>query len=53
VDEAILRKLVNAFGALRDLSNQALLAYPYSMRELVAIVSHLEKFPHEVQRVFF
>ncbi len=47
VDEAVLLKLVGAFGALRSLSDQGLLAYPYSMRELVAMVTHLEKYPDE------
>lgn len=49
VDEHVLRKLVGSFGALRRLSDQGLLAYPYSMRELVGIVTHLEKYPDEVQ----
>jgi MoxR-like ATPase len=47
VSEEVLNKLVNAFGALRDLSDQGLINYPYSTRELVNIVKHLEKFPHD------
>ena len=45
VSENILTKLVSAFGSLRKLSDQGLISYPYSTRELVNIVKHLEKFP--------
>jgi hypothetical protein len=47
VSEAILSKLVAAFGSLRQLSDQGLISYPYSTRELVNIVKHLEKFPND------
>ena len=47
VSEAVLNKLVSAFGSLRHLSDQGLISYPYSTRELVNIVKHLEKFPDD------
>jgi von Willebrand factor A domain-containing protein 8 len=47
VDEKVLNKLVNAFAALRELSDQGLVSYPYSTRELVNICKHLEKFPDD------
>ncbi len=37
--------MVSAFGSLRELSDQGLISYPYSTRELVNIAKHLEKFP--------
>ncbi|XP_033322690.2 von Willebrand factor A domain-containing protein c12.2 [Megalopta genalis] len=57
VDERIILKLVKAFGELRDMADQGLVSYPYSTREVVNIVKHLEKFPQEplanvVQNVF-
>uniref|UniRef100_F6QXZ7 von Willebrand factor A domain-containing protein 8 n=1 Tax=Ciona intestinalis TaxID=7719 RepID=F6QXZ7_CIOIN len=47
VPEASLKKLVAAFGELRDLADRGLISYPYSTREVVNIVKHLEKFPKE------
>lgn len=47
VPEKILNKLVSAFGSLRQLSDQGVISYPYSTRELVNIVKHLEKFPED------
>ncbi|KAL3861823.1 hypothetical protein ACJMK2_007838 [Sinanodonta woodiana] len=47
VPEATLRKLVMAFGELRDLADQGLIAYPYSTREVVNIIKHLQKYPNE------
>ncbi|KAH8385795.1 hypothetical protein KR093_006032, partial [Drosophila rubida] len=43
----ILRKLVNAFSELRNLADEGLLNYPYSTREVVNIVKHLERYPQE------
>ncbi|GAB1605806.1 von Willebrand factor A domain-containing protein 8-like [Argonauta hians] len=43
----ILRKLVLAFGELRTLADQGLINYPYSTREVVNVIKHLQKFPHE------
>ncbi|XP_027245876.1 von Willebrand factor A domain-containing protein 8 isoform X2 [Cricetulus griseus] len=47
VPEAILQKLVAAFGELRNLADQGIINYPYSTREVVNIVKHLQKFPTE------
>lgn len=42
VPEAILEKLVLSFGELRDMADQGLIAYPYSTREVVNMVKHLQ-----------
>ncbi|KAJ8310233.1 hypothetical protein KUTeg_012098 [Tegillarca granosa] len=47
VPESTLSKLVDAFGELRNMADQGLIAYPYSTREVVNIVKHLEKYPTE------
>ncbi|XP_053521402.1 von Willebrand factor A domain-containing protein 8 isoform X1 [Artibeus jamaicensis] len=47
VPEPILQKLVAAFGELRSLADQGIINYPYSTREVVNIVRHLQKFPTE------
>lgn len=47
LSQATLSKLVSAFGQLRKLSDQGLISYPYSTREIVNIVKHLEKFPED------
>ncbi|XP_012146606.2 von Willebrand factor A domain-containing protein c12.2 isoform X1 [Megachile rotundata] len=47
VDREIILKLVKAFGELRNMADQGLVSYPYSTREVVNIVKHLEKFPQE------
>ncbi|XP_076618440.1 von Willebrand factor A domain-containing protein c12.2 isoform X2 [Colletes latitarsis] len=47
VDENVIFKLVKAFGDLRNMADQGLVSYPYSTREVVNIVKHLEKFPQE------
>uniref|UniRef100_A0A8C6AAP9 von Willebrand factor A domain-containing protein 8 n=1 Tax=Marmota marmota marmota TaxID=9994 RepID=A0A8C6AAP9_MARMA len=47
VPEPILQKLVAAFGELRNLADQGIISYPYSTREVVNIVKHLQKFPTE------
>ncbi|XP_034614310.1 von Willebrand factor A domain-containing protein 8 [Trachemys scripta elegans] len=47
VPEPILQKLVAAFGELRSLADQGIINYPYSTREVVNIVKHLQKFPIE------
>lgn len=57
VDDKIIYKLVKAFGELRSMADQGLVSYPYSTREVVNIVKHLQKFPKEslnsvVQNVF-
>lgn len=45
VPEKVLKQLVAAFGELRNMADQSLLSYPYSTREVVNIVKHLQKFP--------
>ncbi|XP_051999049.1 von Willebrand factor A domain-containing protein 8 [Xyrauchen texanus] len=47
VPDAILQKLVAAFGELRSMADQGTITYPYSTREVVNIVKHLQKFPDE------
>ncbi|XP_037937936.1 von Willebrand factor A domain-containing protein 8 isoform X2 [Teleopsis dalmanni] len=47
VPRKTLATLVNAFGELRSMADDGLLNYPYSTREVVNIVKHLEKFPNE------
>uniref|UniRef100_A0A672IEL6 von Willebrand factor A domain containing 8 n=1 Tax=Salarias fasciatus TaxID=181472 RepID=A0A672IEL6_SALFA len=47
VPDATLHKLVAAFGELRAMADQGAIAYPYSTREVVNIVKHLQKFPNE------
>ncbi|KAM8820841.1 von Willebrand factor A domain-containing protein 8 [Eudromia elegans] len=47
VPEPVLQKLVAAFGELRSLADQGIITYPYSTREVVNIVKHLQKFPAE------
>ncbi|XP_031729156.1 von Willebrand factor A domain-containing protein 8 [Anarrhichthys ocellatus] len=47
VPDATLQKLVAAFGDLRSMADQATITYPYSTREVVNIVKHLQKFPDE------
>ena len=42
VPEATLRKLVLAFGELREMADEGLIAYPYSTREVVSVVKHLQ-----------
>ncbi|XP_069495477.1 von Willebrand factor A domain-containing protein 8 [Ambystoma mexicanum] len=47
VPEPVLQKLVAAFGDLRSMADQGIITYPYSTREVVNIVKHLQKFPTE------
>ena len=42
VPEELLLKLVNAFGELRSRADQGLISYPYSTREVVSVVKHLQ-----------
>lgn len=42
VPEETLRRLVLAFGELRTMADQGLITYPYSTREVVSMVKHLE-----------
>ena len=47
VDEQTLTKLVYAFGDLRQAFDEGIVAYPYSLRELMAIVKHLGRYPED------
>uniref|UniRef100_A0A8C6UA26 von Willebrand factor A domain-containing protein 8 n=1 Tax=Neogobius melanostomus TaxID=47308 RepID=A0A8C6UA26_9GOBI len=47
VPESTLQRLVAAFGELRSMADQGTISYPYSTREVVNIVKHLQKFPEE------
>ncbi|MGH0128533.1 UNVERIFIED_CONTAM: hypothetical protein FKN15_018942 [Acipenser sinensis] len=47
VPEPVLQKLVAAFGELRAMADQGTITYPYSTREVVNIVRHLQTFPDE------
>ncbi|KAL8625507.1 hypothetical protein ACOMHN_014596 [Nucella lapillus] len=47
VPDNTLRKLVLAFGDLRSMADQGLINYPYSTREVVNMVRHLDQFPNE------
>lgn len=42
VPEGMIRKLVGVFGELRVMADQGLVNYPYSTREVVNIVKHLQ-----------
>ena len=45
VPDVLLAKLADAFAELRTLNEQGTLTYPYSTRELVAVVKHLQAWP--------
>ncbi|GFY55984.1 von Willebrand factor A domain-containing protein 8 [Trichonephila inaurata madagascariensis] len=47
VPEDSLKKLARLFGELRSLSDAGQISYPYSTREVVNIIKHLNKFPDE------
>lgn len=44
VPETTILKLVRAFGELRTMADKGLVQYPYSTREVVNIVKHLQVF---------
>ncbi|XP_059156251.1 von Willebrand factor A domain-containing protein 8-like [Physella acuta] len=47
VSETTLKRLVSAFAELRQMADQGLINYPYSTREVVNMVRHLENYPNE------
>eukprot|EP00434_Breviolum_minutum_P000153 symbB.v1.2.000130.t3/scaffold16.1/size461936/4 len=47
VPEGLLRTLVALFADLRLALEDGRLQYPYSARELLAVIRHLERFPNE------
>merc|ERR1719362_2169336 len=53
VSEDMIVKLLGLFSELRKMNEAGLLAYPYSTRELVRLVQHLDSFPEDdVEDVF-
>ncbi|KAJ8985337.1 hypothetical protein NQ317_008368 [Molorchus minor] len=49
-----VERLVEVFGDLRTMADQGLLSYPYSTREVVNIVKHLQEFPDsDIEEVIF
>lgn len=47
VPEELIKKLVLAVGDLRDAFDTQQVSYPYSLRELLHIVRHMNQFPEE------
>ncbi|TPX58575.1 hypothetical protein PhCBS80983_g03058 [Powellomyces hirtus] len=47
VNQETLGQLIHAFGELRQAFDDGLVAYPYSLRELMNIVKHMQAFPDE------
>ncbi|KAK0046521.1 E3 ubiquitin-protein ligase RNF14 [Biomphalaria pfeifferi] len=47
VSDTTLKRLVSAFADLREMADQGLINYPYSTREVVNMVRHLQQFPNE------
>jgi len=47
VPEQTMRRVVKAFAELRSMADEGQIHYPYSTREVVNIVRHLEKFPND------
>lgn len=47
VPEEMIKKLVLAVGDLRDAFDSQQVSYPYSLRELLHIVRHMNQFPEE------
>ncbi|XP_072394328.1 von Willebrand factor A domain-containing protein 8 isoform X1 [Diabrotica undecimpunctata] len=54
VDVNTIKQLVGIFGDLRNMADQGLINYPYSTREVVNIVKHLQKYPNaDLEDVLF
>jgi len=47
VPEDTMRRVVKAFAELRTMADEGQIHYPYSTREVVNIVRHLEQFPND------
>ncbi|CAM4751562.1 unnamed protein product [Rotaria magnacalcarata] len=47
IERKKLEQLVDVFTQLRQLSIDGIISYPYSLRELVSIVKHLNMFPND------
>lgn len=54
VDVGVIKRLVGIFDDLRTMADQGFVNYPYSTREVVNIVKHLQKFPNsDLEDVLF
>ena len=47
VDKDVIRSIAGSFAELRSLADRGDIAYPYSTREAVAVIKHLEKYPSD------
>jgi MoxR-like ATPase len=47
VPESVLNQLILAFGKLTKLCENGSINYPFSLRELIAVVKHLKAFPQD------
>merc|ERR1712079_132518 len=47
VPEDIMRRVVKSFSELRTMADEGQIHYPYSTREVVNIVKHLQRFPDD------
>ncbi|RNF05748.1 putative heat shock protein HslVU, ATPase subunit HslU [Trypanosoma rangeli] len=47
IPEAVLVRLIGAFQRLQKSFEEGHLTYPFSLRELIAVVKHMAAFPHD------
>jgi len=47
VPDKTLRQLVQAFSQLRFMADQGQLSYPYSTREVINVVKHMQRYPND------
>lgn len=47
IPPAVLTQLIEAFGKLIRLCEDGALTYPFSLRELIAVVKHIRRFPQD------
>ncbi|KAJ3214369.1 hypothetical protein HDU67_001757 [Dinochytrium kinnereticum] len=47
VDAVLMKRLIGAFNDLRAAFDDNLITYPYSLRELLNLVKHMQKFPSD------
>jgi len=47
VSPEVVDQIIAAFGDLRELFDKNLVSYPYSTREAVNIIKHLQKYPQD------
>jgi len=43
----LLQKFAQAFSDLREMHHSGVMAYPYSIREAVAVIKHMSRYPNE------